>query len=892
MALAVSVVQAQQRVGALEGVVLDQAGTALPGATITISGENMMGERAAVSDDKGAFRFVLVPPGSYHLEASLDQFQTVREEQVRVELGGVTRVEITMAQVAFAETVSVVADQVVIDTSSNKVGGNLLDEFVDKLANDRQYQSVMQILPGVIEDPVALNPRVHGASGSDNMYLVDGADATDALEQKSAVSMNFDNFQEVQVITGGAPAEYGRSTGAVVNLITKSGSNDFHGIFRYTYADEDLNSELRGERFAFNDLTRYVTENRPSANLGGPILRDRLWFFASYEKRDKTKPTTFYSSPTDAVAGVYTAGETSYKGHYATAKLTAQFGPKHTISAFYIEDPVETPFIYAYRGDTSRAPESDNTLVEGGVNYAADWTGVLSDNIFLHAQYAINSKDFNYEPYDTTGTTNYTGAGGGLYWNAAYREYFTIKDLETIAGTYNHFLTTGTSTHELKVGIEYAEFDVGRYNENYINDEETYVRYKNDGVTPDYKYVYIQRSGLIRTDKDIITLFAQDVWRVTPDLTLNVGVRVERFQDKTNQGEAVLDWGWGDRIQPRLGFAYNINGNRLHGFVGRYHDNVGSAYPRVFSSYPDQIRDRYNWSASKNDWVFYRRYITGAALATRDDLKSPYMDEAILGYEARLSGSLSWGVSGIYREWRDGLENEDGRDVPGNPAADGNNHYTNVDKIGEYKGIELSLRKVLAGDKLQFHASYTYSQSEGIWGGDDDEISEDYGSTPYAYYNQWGRLSQDRPHVLKFNGSYLLPYDFRAGASLNYWSGMPYTTFATVKTSAGGEWGGVSFGGYHVSTKGANRLPDAWRLDLRLEKDFSLGPIILGFVVDVFNATDNQEATDIDANLGTITLEDDEPGAAYTVIDANSRYGQYIEWQAPRSYFFGFKVEF
>jgi hypothetical protein len=102
----------------------------------------------------------------------------------------------------------------------------------------------------------------------------------------------------------------------------------------------------------------------------------------------------------------------------------------------------------------------------------------------------------------------------------------------------------------------------------------------------------------------------------------------------------------------------------------------------------------------------------------------------------------------------------------------------------------------------------------------------------------------------------------------------------------------VSFGGYHVSKKGANRLPDAWRLDLRLEKDFSLGPVIVGFVVDVFNVTDNQEATDIDANLGTITLEDDEPGAAYTVIDPNSRYGQYIEWQAPRSYFFGFKVEF
>jgi outer membrane receptor protein involved in Fe transport len=884
----------QQRVGTVEGVVLDQSGAALPGATLTLAGENLMGQRVVVSGPGGEFRFVLVPPGLYQLEVRLEGFQPFEEREVRVGLGSATTVEITMVA-AFEEAVKVVADQVLVDAKSNKVGDNLLGDFVGKLATDRQYQSVISMLPGVLE--ATYNPRVHGGSGSDNMYFVDGADATDALEQKSAVAMNFDNFQEIQVITGGVPAEYGRGTGGVVNLITKSGSNEFHGTARYTYADVDLNSKLRGDRFAFDDETRYISEKRPSANLGGPIFRDKLWFFTSYEKRDKVKPTTFFRAPEDAVAGLYSHSKTSYGGHYATGKLTYAPNVSHTIFAQYAEDPVETPFIYAYRGETTRAPESDNTLVEGGDSGTVDWTGVLSDSVFVTLQYAYNSKHFDYLPYDTTGTTNYSGAGGGIYWNAAYREYYTIKDKDVFSFSYNQFVDSGGAGHELKAGLEYAKYDVGRYGENYINDQGpagTYVRYKNDGVTPDYEYVYIQRNGMVRTPKTISSLYVQDSWRVNPKLTLNLGVRLERYIDKSNAGEAVLDWGWSDRIQPRLGMAYALrNGGVIRGFIGRYHDEVGSAYARAFSNSPDQIRDRYNWNATSQQWTFYRRYVTGAALRTRDNLKSPYMDELLAAYEAKISGSMAWSVTAVYREWRDGLENEDGRDVPGNPAADGNNNYTNVDKVRTYGGIEFALRKMLAGDRLQFMASYTYSRAKGIWGsGEDDEISEDYGATPYSYWNQWGYVEQDRPHSLKFNGSYYLPYDFLVGASFSYWSGRPYTVVGSVKTSTAGQWEGVTFSGYHIKPTGSDRLPSLWRLDLHLERTFRMGPVAAGLVMDVFNVTNNQEATDIDSNVGTITLQNDEPGAAYTVVDPNSRFGKYTVWQAPRSYFFGVKLEF
>jgi outer membrane receptor for ferrienterochelin and colicin len=874
----------QQRSGSVEGVVHDQQGGALPGATVTLVGESIMGQRVAVTDEQGRFRIVLVPPGKYSIEAALPGFQSMKKDDVPVGLGQVAKLEFTLPTGKFEEAVQVVADQVLIDPTSSKVGGNITAELVATMPNDRQYQMVMAVLPGAIE---ANNPYMHGAAGADNMYLVDGADSSDPMTRTWSSAMNFDNLQEIQVITGGAAAEYGKGTGAVVNLVTKSGSNEFHGILRYTHSDEEWNEELRGDRYYFSDATKYTSEQRPSANLGGPILRDRLWFFASYEGRAKTKYYARFETPEDAVSRTYQSGNTDYEGHYYTGKLTLQPSPEHTIFATYMEDPIDIPELYAYLAYQNRAPEADNFREQGGWNALASWTGVLSPNSFVDAKYNVKRNVLNNLPIGS-GFTYYTPANGGLYWGNATSDYRTDREHDIYAATYNHFFDTGGGGHEVKVGVEYADIGLNYYSESYPGGE--LIAYRNDAVTPDYRYVYRQRRGWIPSSNETWTVFVQDSWRVTPDLTVNLGLRFENSKDKNNLGDTIIDWGWSDRIQPRLGFAYNISGNSLHGSYGRFHDTVYTTISRTFSPVPDLIYDYYLWSASAGAWVFNRTFTVGASAASRDDIESPYMDEATLGFDAKLSSSMAWGVNAVYRVWKKGIEDNDGEAFGSNPAADGNYHYQNLGKFREYKGIELTLKKMLSGGKFQFLSSYTYSEAEGYW--DDTDANATYRDNPYSFYNYWGPVSYDYNHVVKFNGSYFLPLGFLVGGNLSYLSGPPYSTTAQVRTSASSPWPSRNFSNYYLEPRGSNRLPDIWRMDLRFEWSHKFGPISAGLFADVFNVTDNQEAVAIDAYVGRVTLAGDEPGAAYTVTLPNANYGNYTQWQAPRSYFVGAKIEF
>ncbi len=879
---------AQQRTGTIEGVVQDDGEVALPGVTVTVSGDNIMGDRSSVSDAKGEFRFVLVPPGLYTVRAVLSGYQTVSQTEVNVAVGQTAHLAMTLSS-GFEETIEVVAEKVLIDTTSSAVGTNITGEFIGRLANDRQYQMAMEILPGAVEGN---NPQIHGAAGSDNMYMVDGADSTDPMTRTWSSALNFDNIQDIQIVTGGVSAEYGRGTGALVNLVTKSGSNQFHGTLRYTFADLDWNETLKGDRYYFSDATKHVDEKRPAANLGGPIVRDKMWFFVSYEGRDKSKFITRYDSWEDAVSDTYTDGTTNYTGHYVSGKITWQPVPSHSIFVNYMEDPIDIPDLYAYSGNNNRTQSADNLREQGGEALIAEWTGVMSDNVFLTLKYNYKKAPLNNIP-NTIGVTYYTWANGGLYFGGSTSDYRTNRNHDIYAFTYTQFFDTSAGSHEVKAGLEYYDIALDRYSESYPGNE----LFRMDGGLDEPelyydKYVYTDegRRGWNNTTQNSVAFYAQDSWRVNSNLTLNLGLRLETLQDKANTGEAILDFGWGDRVQPRLGFAYDINGSNLHGSLGRYHDTIGNYTSRTFGDIPDYVRDRYAWDTSIMDWVFYRTYTTSAASATRDDLKSPYMDEATIGYMGRLSQTMAFGVDLIFRRWKDGIEDDDGIDRPDNPANDTNYHFLNLDKQKEYKGIEFTLRKNLAQDNIQFLASYTYSQTEGVWG--DSDESTGYADNPYNYYNWYG-YRNDYPHMLKFNGSYFMPWGFIVGANAAWYAGPSYNRTATVRTSPDGEWGGEDFGGYYPFKAGSANLPNYWTIDLRLEKEFTLSPrFVFGIYVDVFNLFNNQEPVDIDGWIGRIELEGDQVGAAYTVTSPNDTYLNYTQWQAPRSYFIGVKLDF
>jgi len=252
---------------------------------------------------------------------------------------------------------------------------------------------------------------------------------------------------------------------------------------------------------------------------------------------------------------------------------------------------------------------------------------------------------------------------------------------------------------------------------------------------------------------------------------------------------------------------------------------------------------------------------------------------------------MALAVDGIYREWKDGVEDDDGTDFPDNPAADGNYHYLNVDKVREYKGVEFALRKNLGDSGIQFLASYTLSWTDGIWGNDDEVTG--WGDNPYNYYHRWGPTSGDIRHMLKFTGTWLLPLGFQVGANAAYYSGQPYNRYATVLTSDEGIWGGDEFGNYYVYEAGSARYPAWWFVDLRLEKRFDFGNrMSLSVYADIFNLFNNQQSRERSGFIGEGTLVNDEPGAEFTLTEPNDNYLEWSLWQAPRSYYFGVRFEF
>ena len=794
-------VAAQEKSGTIQGRVADSDGSALPGATVSVTGQNMMGEKISITDGEGFFRFPMIPPGQYEIAASLAGFLPIKKEGVPVSLGKTANIDVVL-QSGFGDTIEVVSESFLIDTTSSKVGANIASEFISKMPTDRQYQMVMSVLPGAIEQN---NPIMHGASGSDNMYLMDGGDTSDPMTRTWSTAINFDNIQEVQVQTGGITAEYGKGTGAVVNMLTKSGSNQFHGTARFHMTDTDWNADADEGKYYFSDATRYLTENRGSASLGGPFVRDHLWFFASYETRDKSVPIAYWSGPDELldagssgdVAGNITNSETNYEGYYGQAKLTFSPNSSNTFMAQYMTDPIDIPYLYAYIGYDSRAQSADALREQGGYNIMVDWTGVITDNAFINARYNMKRNTLNNVPIGEGTTYRVTNSAGTIYYGNATSDYRTDRYHDIYAANWSQFVDDLAGDHNFKVGLEFSDIELNYYSEGYPGDE--YLRYYSDGETPYYRYVYTQRQGWRPTYNKNWSLFLQDSWMVNSKLTFNIGFRFETLVEETAQGYKGLDWGFSDRIQPRIGFAYALgaSGNsNLHGFYGRYHDTIGNYVTRSFVETPNLQYSLQYWDTTNDEWDPNRTYYydIGAANTNQFPLDSPYMDEFTLGYEGRITNTLSWSVDGIYRKWQKGIEDDDGQyfeEFPDNPPDDGNYIFVNLGKIRDYKGLEFTLRKRLGSSKIQYLASYTYSETNSLWG--DEDYASIYADNPFNYYNWYGRPNFDIRHMAKFNGSWFLPYDFLLGTYFTYWSGKPFTIDADVQTSAelGVGWGAL-----------------------------------------------------------------------------------------------------
>jgi hypothetical protein len=308
---------AQEQAGSIQGIVKDSSGGVLPGATVEARSASVVGTTTAVSDAAGAYRFPALPPGTYEITAALQGFKGVKVPSVQLQLGQALKLDIALELGTLSESVQVTSESSpIIDVRQNITGATISNDVIERIPRGRDFTSVVQIVPGANDESRAGGIQFDGASGSENRFIIDGVDTTNLQTGVSGKTVFTDFIETVQVKTSGYSAEYGGSTGGVINAITKSGGNQFRGSLGTYYRNDGMQGDLRkGWRInPFTDCTantcagtaEFVAtpdtlfENwNPIGDLGGPILQNKAWFYfgTSYNRTDNERTTTFRNSP-------------------------------------------------------------------------------------------------------------------------------------------------------------------------------------------------------------------------------------------------------------------------------------------------------------------------------------------------------------------------------------------------------------------------------------------------------------------------------------------------------------------------------------------------------------------------------------------------------------------
>ncbi len=893
-----SFLSAQQRYGNLKGQVTFEDGSPMPGVAVTILGPKLMGTRSAVTDGQGRFAFFNLTVGSdYQLVFELEGFKKLTKEGILIALGKDTFLETQMEPGTPQEEVTVIATAPVVDKSSSVSQVNVSNTEITALPIDRRFRTIMEMMPGVRQSH---NPEVGGGSSYDNAYLVDGMDTDDAVTKTWAYSLNFDNFEEMQVITSGAPAEYGRAY-AVLNLVTKSGSNAFHGKLNVTMADTDWNAKMQGDRYYFYAPYIYLNQTRPSLSLGGPIIKDHIWFFGGYEKSSNWRPAVYYKDFTDWITDLTpTQMKRWEKANVPNLKISLRSGRLSGVVQFTHETRIRPP-----DGEGYETPSANIEYWWRGRLFSSELNYTLGPNTYLTGHFGLNWTDFNYNrsPHET-GNIAYKrgpilyGSTWGFYESKRYQDVYSV--------VLNHIGDTKSlGYHDIKAGVEFLYVHMGdRWVDNPCGE---FIELNYDpAATPMARSVYSPAMiPIAKMYNPLWTFYVQDKWQLIPNLTFNIGLRAEMGKWQNHDKQTIINWGLSKMIAPRLGAVYNLGDNKFNVNAGRFYDIMDFGIVSNFQ--PDKFgRTEYRYLGEYytnpatglpyQTWTLVETVIPFVSRNTTIDSKlgPQYMDEIGYGYERALGTRFSFSVSGLHRWFKNQIQSYDPYFfdyVQGGQFTHFYNETAWTDAgshnwgktYKRYDSLVFTFRKILAGDKYQFFSSYTLSSGRGFTG-------YTKARSLYDWVNNFGAVGLDSKHMIKFNGSIILPLDIIFGTSFYWASGVPYNQNATVLDLADPrQW---SYN-YNVNRPGTFRYPATWRLDFRAEKRFvirNLGSI--SAYVDVFNVLNNQIEMSADYWLGDIVLNGPIGTSDFTVLTPNLNYGLFSQWFAPTSIMIGAKIEF
>jgi hypothetical protein len=908
-----AVAQTDVTTSRISGTVADAKGGELPGVTVEATNQETGHKAAAVTDAKGSYRLLDLPSGVYTVSATLEGFATAEIKDLHVLLGSAPTLRFTLQPAAVSESITVTSDAPVIESTNTTFTTTVENEQIKNLpATGRDFRNLAILTPETVIEGQRNNVAIGGERGINTSIMVDGVDYNNAFfggpvgiaEGRAPLSLSQESIKEFNLITNGGSVEFGRSGGGFVNVITKSGTNNWHGSGFYYNQPQSLIAN-----FADGRQPRNQKKEQFGASVGGALWKDKVFFFASYDRQnqDLTIPVNssvlnsaiFAKYPALASAPDYVQTQ---NGYVAFGRVDAQLTDSQHVLV-RANNPNYTGQNGTFNSPSDASTSNGNEQMDAKA-YVGTWTGQFGANL-------LNDLNLNYvtekTPRQDKGlnlpaiNVNSTNA---FYGEVSFLPITSTAKRKEAADTVSFLF----GEHALKGGFDYNDTSIdqifkGNWRGVFVFNTPAdliagkWAQYRQfgglNGLTAD-------QAGQASFGQKETALFAQDQWYAGPNVTVTAGLRWERLQNpgfpilNPNDRNANGSFNLTGRIpntdnqySPRLGVSWAPNEKtdvRLS--LGRYWSRtpallwaqadtsngiratqytanaVTDSHGNVIAPPTDPIAP--GWGSafvasgvSRVDFSHLSTIATPGVFTVASNFKNPHSDRVTLGADHEILNKIVAGIDLTYAQDKN-LERltDINRQLDGTISANGLPHYSRTrpdkfygavteyvsDASSHYGAATASLRRRYA-DNWSAYAAITYSRNR-----DNDSNERNFAGIQAEDVNNldlnYAFADTDIRWKLVLNSLWQSPWwGISTAGALHYYTGLPFTP------SAGPDINGdftftdrPTVGGEHLA-RNSFRNPAFYSLDLRLYKAFAIGPGQLTPLVECFNCTNAANRT-------------------------------------------------
>lgn len=901
---------AQLEMGRLTGTVTDTQAAVLPGVTVTATSPALIGTQVAVTEADGKFRFPSLPPGRYTLTFEMPSFQTIKRENIVLALGQTLAIDMQLPLATFAETVTVSGESPVVDVQSTKVGSEFSGEKLVGIPTATDIWATLGQAPGIRMNGFDVGGS-HKSQQSNyesfgirdqNRVLNDGVDTTEGAGGAGFYADYFVN-DEIAVSAAGGDVEM-NTPGAAVFSTIKSGGNAFKGLYNLTYEGESFVGDNIDDATAKRGFT-----GQPNlifweghADLGGPVKRDKIWFFVAYNHFKINKVISGVRRDIATDLGIF--DNVTTKGTWKVAK-------RDTLVGYYQRGRKQKPF----RG-LSATVGPDSVLAQDSVSwvYKGEHQRVWTNRLFTTTRVGLfgytwpmaPKVDYKVKPPRIDTATNVETGAGWLVGNSG-GPFNADRNKPQVSVTLTYFLPDKAGSHDLKTGVEWQD-DQSRFANN-GNSGPIEYRDRNGQVdeirvTDFASFESFGKDWTGNDDRNTrMAVFVQDRWNPRSRLALTLGARIERqrphymasirrptlseiFPAATVPGKTLLTT---TTVSPRIGIGYDPSGDGksvVKGFFGRYYFNFAD---RLANLNPGGTNRRdYKFLDQNGNRLYDGPQELGALVSSAGGtsttldpvLKTPYTDEVSVAFERQFWGESSariayvrkmsrsdYGAINVLREGQFTvptavvvtLQSFDGgvagqrtfsvMDIPASLRGRVQNVVTNLpDTDANYDTMQIGLNKRFPGG-LFLQGSFDYqwrdeprSNSASTSPLNSDPLGIGYFQNVYPTVPNRQRSTNWQGRLM---GRYVFPRDLGAAVNLRMQSGFAYSRLITISlTNAGTQ----TFFAEDISN---NRSDRTAILDIRVDKAFKVGRYRFTGMLDLFNALNSNAVTNFNLANGS-----------------------------------------